>query len=294
MKSKFFIIGIAIVIAIIVISLFCLERKNGNIDWIKELNYKKEEIHDMSIGLINPCPTIPVELDNKKINIEFDTGNTEGISITSAIKGKVDCEVTGKITSANADGTYRGNGESIVIKSVNIFGEKYTNVNSSLTDWRMYGSLKFNGLIGLKYFRNKVVTLDYKNKKIAVSNNSIDYNKLPKEKYTILPLVSPSASSMKDLLFFEGEVNGEKSTIYLDTGSSRSFVNLEGNNKDTSANVKLGDKKYKFQRLRNNEIGFTDKFNFPLRLAINSDLLKANHFVITIDRIQNNIIISQN
>ena len=196
LKSKFFIKCTAIIITVVVIILFSLERNNGNVDWIKELNYKKEEIHDMSIGLINPCPTIPVELDDKKINIEFDTGNTEGISITSAIKEKVDYEVTGKIISKNADGTYRG--------------------------------------------------------------------------------------------------NGEKSTIYLDTGSSRSFINLGDNNKDTSADVKLGDKKYKFQRLRNNDIGFTEKFNYPLRLAMNSDLLKGNHFVITIDRIQNNIIISQN
>lgn len=294
MKSKFFIIGITIAVTIIAIILFFLVRNNANIDWIKDFNYEKEEVHDISIGIINPCPAIPVEFGNKKIDIEFDTGNAEGISITTAIRGKIDYEVTGKIISANSDGTYRGNGESILLKSINIFGNEYTNVKSSLTDWRMYGSLRFNGLVGLEYFRNKVVTLDYKNKLIAVSSNSIDYNKLHKEKYTILPLVSPSAINHKDLLFFEGEVNGEKSTIYLDTGSSRSFINIEDNYRDTTVDVKLGDKKYKFQRLRNDKIGFTDKFDYPLRLAINSDLLKSNHFVITIDRIQNTLIISQN
>lgn len=294
MKSKFFIIGITFTITIIAISLFYTRRNNSKIDWITDLNYKKEEIHDMSIGLVNPCPSIPIEFGDKKINIEFDTGNSEGISITTAIKGKVDYEVTGKVTSLNADGTYRGDGEFISLSSINVFGEKYTNVKSSLTDWKMYGAFKINGLIGLEYFRNKVVTLDYKNKKIAVSNNPVDYSKLPKTKYTVLPLESPSDSKLKDLLFFQGEVNGKKSTIYLDTGSTRSFVNLENSYKNTSADVKLGDKIYKFQRLRNDKIGFADKFNYPLRLAINSDLLKANHFVITIDKIQNTLIISQN
>lgn len=97
------------------------------------------------------------------------------------------------------------------------------------------------------------------------------------------------------MLFFLGEINGEKSTIYMDTGSTRSFLNLD-NSKDNEIEVKLGDKVYKFNccKLKYDEIRFQDKFEYPLRLAINSDLLKSNHFVITIDKIQNNIIICQN
>lgn len=295
MKSKFFIIYITIILIIIAATLFYyLRRNNANIDWINDLSYEEEQVHDMSIGLLNPCPSIPVKIGDKKIDIEFDTGNAEGIFITTAIKGKVDYEVTGKTTSTNADGSYRGDGDSILLKNINVFGQNYANVNSSLTDWRMYGFFKINGTIGLEYFKNKVVTLDYRNKKIAVSNKPIDYSKLQKDKYTILPLESPNASNEKNLLFFQGEVNGEKSTIYLDTGSTRSFMNLEDNNKANSVDVKLGDRKYKFEKLKHDKIAFTDKFKYPLRLAINSDLLKSNHFVIIIDKIQNNLIIYQN
>ena len=60
--------------------------------------------------------------------------------------------------------------------------------------------------------------------------------------------------------------------------------------------VKLGEKMYtsNSNKLRHGEIRFQDKFQYPLKFAINSDLLKANHFVIIIDKIQNNLIISQN
>lgn len=50
----------------------------------------------------------------------------------------------------------------------------------------------------------------------------------------------------QDLLFFEGEVNGEKSTIYLDTGSNRSFFNL--NDVGDEIEVKLGEKAYTFSQ----------------------------------------------
>ena len=203
----------------------------------------------------------------------------------------MDYEIIGTTTELNADGTYRGDGKSISFKSITVFGEEYQNILSSLTDWRMYGFFKINGTIGLKYFDQKVVTIDYEKEKIAISSKDLDYSKLQNEKYTILPLIKSNLANQQDLLFFEGEVNGEKCTIYLDTGSTRSFYNLDAAGADIE--VKLGEKIFRFKRnkLRQGEIGFPDKFRYPLKLAINSDLLKTNHFVIIIDRIENNLII---
>lgn len=293
MKYKFLAICIIIVTAIVTIRQLYYKSNNTNIEWIKDLNYKENQVHDISFGLFNPCPSIPISINDKEIKLLFDTGNADGLLLTTAIKGKVDYIITGKSTALNADGTYRGDGNTILLKNISVFGDEYSNVNTTLTNWRMYGFFKTNGTIGMEYFNNKIVTLDYKNKKIAVSDNAIDYSKFPKNKYTIVPLISPILSNEKDLLFFQGEVNGEKSTIYLDTGSTRSFVNLEGN-KVKNAELKLGDKEYKLKDLKLGEIGLKDKFEYPLRLAINSDLLKLNHFVITIDKIKNNLIIYQN
>lgn len=294
-KTKFLIIGVSIIITLLIIlTKFYFKENNTDINWIKDLSYEESQIHDISFGLFNVCPSMPVKIANKKVDLLFDTGNGVGIAITTALEGKVDYETIGTMIELNADGTKRGDGKSIVLKSLNVFGEEYPNVISSLTDWKMYGFFKLNGSIGLQYFDNKVVTLDYKNKKIAVSSKALDYSKLQNEKYTVLPLIKSNLNNEQDLLFFEGEVNGEKSTIYLDTGSSRSFFNLD----DVGAEieVKLGEKTFTFNsnKLRYDEIGFQDKFKYPIKFAINSDLLRADHFVIIIDKIQKNLIITQN
>ncbi len=297
MKSKHFTLGVAVIIVIIITILAqsYLKIDSADPDWVKDFNYDASQIHDISVGFLNPCPFIPVKIGDKKFKLLFDTGNGEGLFLTSALKGKADYEITGKTTELNADGSYRGEGELVVLKNLTIFNEEFSNVHSSLSDWRMHGFFKINGGIGLKYFQNKVVTIDYKNKKIAVRNEALDYRNLGNDRYVLIPLISSDLSKEKDLLFFQGEINGVKSTIYLDTGSTRSSLNPD-DNKDTEIGVKLGDKEYRFKsrKLKHDKIGFQGNFEYPLRFAINSDLLKANHFVITIDKIDNNLIIYKN
>jgi hypothetical protein len=297
MRFKHFTLGIAVIIIItmIIAIQFYPKRDSINPDWVKDFNYDTSQIYDITMGLLNPCPFIPVKIGDKEVKLLFDTGNGEGLFLTSAIKGKADYETAGKTTELNADGSYRGEGELVVLKNLTLFTEEYSNVQSSLSDWRMRGFFKINGGIGLQYFQSKVVTIDYKNKKIAVRNEALDYSNLQNDRYVVVPLISSNLNDEKDLLFFQGEINGEKCTIYLDTGSTRSFIDLD-DHKGTEIGVKLGDKEYRFisSKMKHDKIGFQGKFEYPLRLAINSDILKSNHFVITIDKIQNNLIICQN
>lgn len=51
-------------------------------------------------------------------------------------------EITGKTKELNADGTYRGEGDAILLKNIAIFNDEYSNVQSTLNDWRMYGFLR--------------------------------------------------------------------------------------------------------------------------------------------------------
>lgn len=292
-KFKFKIIG-AVLTLLIIFSVFYMRKNNADIQWIKDLAYEENQIHDISFKLFSPCPSVPVRIGDKKVKLLFDSGNGVGITLTTALEKDIAYETIGTTTELNSDGTYRGSGKSILLKNIYVFDEEFTDIISSLVDWKLYSSFKINGTIGLKYFDNKVVTLDYKNKKIAVSNKALDYSRLKNDKYTVIPLIKSALNNEQDLLFIEGEVNGEKSTIYLDTGSSSSFYNFDA--APAEIKVQLGEKAYTFnsKELIHSEIGFQDKFKYPLTLAINSDLLKANHFVITIDKIQNNLIIGQN
>ncbi len=295
-KFKAIIFGIVVILltATVTYVVFYFREDDTSIDWRKELSYEENQIHDISFEASSPCPVIPVKINDKEVKLLFDTGNGMGFLMTTALQDQIDYDVIGTTTELNADGTYRGEGSSVLLKSINVFGEQYHDVKSSLNDWRMFSSSKFNGTIGLTYFSHKVITLDYKNKKIAVCSEPIDYSTLRQENYIVLPLIKSELSHEQDLLFFEGEVNGEKSTIYLDTGASRSFYDID--NAGTGIELKLGNVTYHFDcdKLIHDEIGFEDDFSYPLTFAINSDLLKANHFVIIIDKIQNNLIIRRN
>lgn len=270
-------------------------KKDNKLSWINDFNYEESQVKSFS-NEITPSPSIPILINGKQVNIMFDTGNSQGLLLTTAISSDIDYEVTGTSKTYNADGTYRGDIQSIKVKKINIFGQDYSDVKSSISDWRIFGNVEFNGLIGLKYFQNKIVTLDYKNNKIAITDKEIDYKKLNAKKYIIIPLIKSSLTDRSDLLYFQGEVNGEKSIIYLDTGYSTSRIDLKENKNskdDNIAQVKLGNKHFQFKKLRGQEINRGENFEYPVRLVIGSDILKSNNFIITIDKMQNKLIFSQ-
>lgn len=261
--------------------------------WIKDLNYKAEEVHNIRISDIGNFPLVPVCINGKEIEVLFDTGNSSGFEVTNAIEEKVDLEtVEGKkVTATFPDGSYRGEGRTVRIKALDIWEKEYTDVESTLTDWRMYGDIPCNGMLGLGYFRNQVITLDYKNAKMAVSDRPLDYNKISGNKYNVVPLLKPP-ERQKDLLYFEGEVNGQKSVIFLDTGSSQSFVDMEEEKTPGGeVKMKIGESEYKFKDVRQKEINRGVEFAYPVRFILGAERLRARQWVITIDKIENKLLI---
>lgn len=287
MRSKFLIIIITVLLFTLISG--CADKKN--IGWIKDFDYSEDQVTNITFRY--SCPNIPVTINSREFTMGFDTGNGAGIFLTTALEGKVDYDIDtnikGSFYQTNPDGTYRGGSTPIVLKNIKVFGDEFTNVKSSISDWRIFSSSEFNGTVGLKFFQKEIITIDYKNGMFAIKNTPIDYNKLQNEHYTIFPLIKSDADRESSLLFFNEEVDGVMSTIYLDTGASRSFVNT-GDNKNT-ANVKLGDKTYNFSNLMTDKIGFRGSFQYPLRFALNSDILKSQGLVVTIDGIENKLIL---
>lgn len=269
--------------------------------WTAELNYQAAEIHPLSLNWVHE-PLVPVKIDGVEFQVVFDTGCSKGFSLTNAVEDKINCPVTGTATEYNADGSYRGKSKIIKIKEVEIFGEFYRDITTTLADWKMYGSVKFNGLLGLKYFRNKRVTLDYKNKKLAISERPVLPGSLDTRKYLVLPLLAPPVRH-GDLVYFKGEVNGQKSVIYLDTGSSRSFVDVrvlkehelpkeeipERKRKSKLVKLKIAGYPFEFNNIRIKKIERGTNFDLPVRFKIGADILK--NFSITIDKIDQRLII---
>jgi hypothetical protein len=270
MKSKTSIIAIIVFSTLIVsvgvyiayryIQIFLADKT-----WITDLGYKENEVHKLTFNWVGnrSCPEIPIKVGNDEYKLGFDTGCGAGIFFTNVIQDEIEYSLLNEVEELNRDGSHRGSAKRVKVTEINVFGDVYKNIETNISDWSMFSSRKFNGTIGLAYFKSKVVTLDYAGHRIAVSNNPIDYSKLDSNKYVVLPLYKTTSKGQQDLLFFEGEYNNKPMIVYLDTGKNHSYLY----NPDCKNSI--GDKPTKF-------------FNIPLKIGsmelILNKVTEANNF----------------
>lgn len=269
--------------------------------WIKDLGYKENEIHSLTFNWVGnrSCPQIPVKVGKNQYNLLFDTGCGDGIAFTDAVKDKIDYTLLNKAESINRDGSFRGWITKVKVNEINVFGDTYKNIDTSISDWAMYSSQKFNGNIGLAYFKSKVITLDYAGHRIAVSNNKIDYSKLNSDNYIVLPLYKTTQKGQQDLPFFKAEYNNKPIIVYLDTGKNYSYLynpnckNSIGARPSKLYNIPLiiGSMK-----LMLNEVSEANNFEqaeglpYPTMIELNSDQIWKCHLLVTFDLINQKII----
>lgn len=180
-----------------------------------------------------------------------------------------------------------------------VFGESFKNINTSIADWSMFSSSKFNGLIGLAYFDSKVITLDYIGHRIGISNKPIDYAKLDKDKYVVLPLYKTTSEGQQDLLFFEAEYNNQPVIVYLDTGKNYSYIynsqcSSSMNDKPTKHHnvpLKIGSLELKLKGITEvNDIDQADGLPYTTMIEMNSDQIWKCKLLVTVDLIDQYII----
>lgn len=299
---------IGIVIVIVSISAFFAYRYIpilfADKTWIKELGYKENEVHKLTFDWFGDrsCPEIPVKVGNKEYKFGFDTGCGKGILFTNAVENKIDYDLLGKTEELDRDGSHRGWSKSVKVSEIDVFGSSYNNIQTTISDWSMYSSKKFNGTIGLAYFKSKVITLDYAGHRIAISSKPIDYSKLNPDKYTILPLYKTTTKGQQDLPFFEAEYNNKQVAVYLDTGKNYSYLN------NPDSNSLIGDKPNKFFdipiKIGNMQMTLkevTEAKNFaqveglpyPVMIELNSDEIWKCNLLVTFDLIEQKIIFSK-
>lgn len=277
--------------------------------WAKELEYDTSNLYDISLSM-NGIPEIPVNINNKTVKLLFDTGTSRDIQVTTAIENQIDYTILGNSTATNADGSYRGDTKSIQIKEFEVFGEKHYNINATLADWRMSSGTEINGTVGLQYFLNKRVTLDYKNKKIAISTKPLSDDFLKQNNYTVMQLIK-APEFQGNILYVPGTVNGQKTIIYVDTGivpshiegsiaaGLSSFQNSPSKNNNSDFNklyrevpVVLGNQEFKIKNIFEHPIKRGTDFEYPVTMVLGSDQLK--NFLVTIDKIDNRLILKEN
>ncbi len=274
-----------------------------NIDdtWINDFGYREDQIHRLTFNRPGDrsCPEIPVNINNKIYELLLDTGCAVGIFFTDAIEGELNYTLLGKIEALNRDGSHRGWNKRIIIDEFTVFGDTYNNIETTISDWNMYSSKKFNGAIGLAYFKSKIITLNYAGYRFAVSNNPIDYNNLNSEKYTVLPLHRTTTRNQESLPFFEAELSGEKVIVYLDTGKNYSYlynpsvtsIMADKPNNFTDVQIKIGSIEMTLSEVVEiNNMAQAEGLPHPTMIELNSDQLWKNNLLVTFDLINQKII----
>jgi hypothetical protein len=270
-------------------------------NWAEKWDYRPDELHPIKLQA-NSIPSVEVKVNGSPLWVIFDTGCSTGFSLTSAAEGKIAYEVTGKSIERSPDGSYRGETTLATIASLEVFGAKYALVETSFSDWRIFSTLKFNGLLGLWYFKNKRVTIDYQSKIIGVSSRPLVYRESEDCPMAVVPLLQASGSQA-DLIFVLGKVKNSPTVIYLDTGSSASFIDpsmweASESKKDKkhllaeNVEMSIGGFSFTVKRLRVQEQRRGVSFEYPQTVKLGSDVIKD--FLITIDKIANRLILQKN
>jgi hypothetical protein len=197
-----------------------------------------------------------------------------------------------RIEELNADGSHRGESFRIRVETVSILGEVFKNVAASLSDWQMFSSEPFNGTVGLDFFLDRRLTLDYRSRRVGVTASPLP-EKLDRKRYLSLDLVEPP-KSQGHILYARARVNGREAIVYFDTGYNVSFIDpafaegLAGVERPGKFKafrervpMELGGHTFILDDLRESQVRRGTGFDLPVALALGSDVL--SRCIVTID-----------
>lgn len=273
----------------------------ADLTWVSDLGYQPSEIHELRFNRMGDrsCPQIPVTVGGDEYELVFDTGCGPGIHFTDIMEDKIDYELLGETEELNRDGSHRGWSKRIAVKELSVFNEIHRDIKTNISDWSMFSSQPFNGLIGLAYFKGKTVTLDYKNHRIAVGSRPIDYDSLNGD-YIVLDLYKSTSSGQENLPFIEAELEGKPVMVYIDTGKNYSYLyDPEGAFSMTQRPSQFADVPVKIGGVNFvlgdaavvNDLAQAEGLPYPTMVELNSDQIWKNGLAVTFDLISDKIII---
>ncbi len=258
--------------------------------WSQELGYRETELYPLTLGALG-CPFIEVDVSGIKLPLMLDSGTARGFVITNHAPS-IPHRVEERIEELDADGSHRGDSFGIRVETVSVFGEVFKNVVGSLSDWQMFSSEPFNGTVGLDFFLDRRLTLDYRSRKVGVTAELLP-EKLDRKRYLSVDLVEPP-KSQGHILYARAKVNGREATVYFDTGYNVSFIDpafaeglarveRPGKFKAFRERVpmELAGHTFILDDLRESPVRRGTGFDLPVALELGSDVL--SRCIVTID-----------
>ena len=245
-------------------------------EWVSELGYKKNEVFPITVKY--GFPMVIVQINGKPLELMFDTGNTEGLSLSTDNAASLGLSSIGTTGDYDTNGALLGQVNNYRVSSVAVFGATWSDVKA----YELKSDLP--GLLGPSYLRDKRFTLDYVNKLLAVSGSDLPKS-LARDSVPMLK------SDFEGMIVVRGQVNGRATLIQIDTGKSRTCVDKkliaelslpQNENGAQIAQVQIAGVTLTPTRAKEVDFsGISGSLPEPILLGIGSDSLKG--VVMTVD-----------
>lgn len=258
--------------------------------WTRDLGYHKGELYPLVVAATG-CPFVDVDVSGVKVSLMLDSGTARGFVITNNAPS-IPHRVEERIEESNANGSHRGESFRIRVEAMSVLGEVFKNVVGSLSDWKMFSAEPFNGTVGLDFFLDRRMTLDYRSQKVGVTASPLP-EELDRKRYLSVDLIEPP-KGQGHILYTRARVNGREAIVYFDTGYSVSFIDpifTEGLARverqlkfkvfRDGIPLELGGHTLILDELRESPIRRGTGFDPPVALTLGSDVL--SRFIVTID-----------
>jgi len=258
--------------------------------WSQDLGYGETQLYPLTLGSLG-IPFVDVDISGIKVPLMLDTGTARGFMITNQAPS-IPHHVEERIEELNPDNSHRGESFRIRVETVSVLGEVFKNVEGDLSDWQMFSSEPFNGTVGLDFFLERRLSLDYRSRRVGVTAAPLP-EKLDRKRYLSVDLVEPP-KRQGHILYARAKVNGREAIVHFDTGYNVSFIDpvfVEGLARvERPGKFKvfrervpmvLGGHTLILDELRESEVRRGTGFDLPVALDLGSDVL--SRFIVTID-----------
>jgi hypothetical protein len=258
--------------------------------WSRDLGYQQTELYPLTLDRLG-CPVVDVDVFGVKVSLTLDSGTSTGFVITNHAPS-IPYRIEGRHEEFNADGSHRGESFGIRVETMSVLGEVFKNVAGSFSDWQMFSSEPFDGTVGLDFFLDRRLTLDYRSRRVGTTTTPLP-EKLDRKRYVSIDLMDPP-KSQGHILYARATVNRREAIVYFDTGYNVSFIDpsfaeglaaIERPGKfkvfRESVPTELDGQTFILDELRESPVSRGPGFDRPVALALGSDVL--SRFVVTID-----------
>jgi predicted aspartyl protease len=143
------------------------------------------------------------------LSFVIDTGTSDEAVLSNALAQRLNLPSAGKTRLTDLKGAQDRLLDSVVLDSVKVAGAEFTGVRAMVSDLPA-SEFPYDGILGFKFFRDKLLTLDFQHGRILLSNESLATGGDPK----ILPFRMRRGIPIVTL-----SIDGQQIDAAIDSGS---------------------------------------------------------------------------